>query len=506
MGEQRSFPFAPFKQSQRAKHFQRREKVFGQFFTPANLAAWMVEVVATLLPNHNAALDPACGDGAFLLPLLRKGFSEVWGIDLDTDLLSECRQRCSDGRLILRHGNALKMLFELQGKFDAVVTNPPFSAKYGRVTDPLLLHSFELGRGRSSEALEVLFLELCVRALRDEGILAIILPEGIFANLPMRRVRTWICRHATPIAVISLSRNFFAAKSCVLIARKSPSTANAQVLLAHAETDDDLRTIAQDLLLGKGVRRPIFELLDNMAPLHHLNSLSHPCAFPLRPLEDFLKEMRCGSTLYGDQRKFAQSGIPFISAKTVTPFGIDLKRDGRFVEEGSPMDKPQARTFVGDVLFVRVGVGCIGRVAVVLRDDETGVADDYIYILRFKPDMLPEFFALYAQTHFFRQQLEKFKRGTGTATVPQKALRQILVPVVPLIVQQRFAQAYRNLHDRFRQGQIPDNELHNLVAQLERLLEGILSVHNAMSSLLSRPKQVGKNSLASSCIGANIRY
>jgi len=432
----------------------------------------MVEVVATLLPRHTAALDPACGDGAFLLPLLQKGFSEVWGVDLDVDLLNECRQRCSDGRLTLKHGNALKMLFELQGKFDAIVTNPPFSAKYGRVTDPLLLRSFELGRGRASEAIEVLFLELCVRALRDEGVLAIILPEGIFANLPMQRVRAWICRHTTPLAVVSLSRNFFPAKSCILIARKLPSTANAQVLLAHVETDDDLQTIAQDLLHGKGVRRPVFELLENMAPLHHLNSLSQPCAFPLRPLGDFLTETRCGSTLYGAQRKFAQSGIPFVSAKTVTPFGIDLKRDGRFVEEGSPMDKLQARTRIGDVLFVRVGVGCIGRVAVVLCDDETGVADDYIYILRFKPDMLPEFFALYAQTHFFRQQLEKVKRGTGTVTVPQKALRQILVPVVPLPVQQKFAQAYRDLHDRFRQGQTPDNELHNLVAQLERLLEG----------------------------------
>ena len=69
-GEQRSFPFAPFKQSQREKHFQRRKKIFGQFFTPARLAAWMVEVVATLLPRQTAALDPACGDGAFLLSIL----------------------------------------------------------------------------------------------------------------------------------------------------------------------------------------------------------------------------------------------------------------------------------------------------------------------------------------------------------------------------------------------------------------------------------------------------
>jgi hypothetical protein len=39
MGKQLTFPFAPFKQSQRAKHFQRRKKVFGQFFTPANFGA-----------------------------------------------------------------------------------------------------------------------------------------------------------------------------------------------------------------------------------------------------------------------------------------------------------------------------------------------------------------------------------------------------------------------------------------------------------------------------------
>jgi type I restriction enzyme M protein len=192
----------------------------------------------------------------------------------------------------------------------------------------------------------------------------------------------------------------------------------------------------------------------------------------MRPLGELLSEIRCGSTLYGTQRRFASSGIPFVSAKTVTPFGVDLKRDGRFVAKGSPMDKPQARTRVGDVLFVRVGVGCIGRVAVVLHDDETGVADDYLYILRFKPALLPEFFALYAQTHFFRQQLERLKRGTGTVTVPQQLLRQILVPIPPMEIQQRFATVYRAICERFRQGQTPDEELRKLVMELERVLEG----------------------------------
>jgi type I restriction enzyme M protein len=465
-GEQNCLPFPVRANAQRERHFQRREKVLGQFFTPPALAAWMVEIATAFALRRDAALDPACGDGAFLFPLCQKGFHEVWGIDVDATVLPTCQAR-------LLVGDALKLLPSLRDRFDVVVTNPPFSAKYGRVTNPKTLQSFELGRGRRSEAIEVLFLELCVHALRDGGVLAIILPEGIFANLPMQRVRQWLLRHATPLAVISLSRHFFAAKTCVLFARKAPAPPDATVLFAHVETETDLPEIAQALLTNQPApsvcRKPV---QDNLSPLWHLNEVSLSCVFPMRPLGELLSEIRCGSTLYGTQRRFASSGIPFVSAKTVTPFGVDLKRDGRFVAKGSPMDKPQARTRVGDVLFVRVGVGCIGRVAVVLHDDETGVADDYLYILRFKPALLPEFFALYAQTHFFRQQLERLKRGTGTVTVPQQLLLQILVPIPPMEIQQRFATVYRAICERFRQGQTPDEELRKLVMELERVLEG----------------------------------
>lgn len=454
---------------QKDKHFERREKVLGQFFTPSSLASWMVEFAISFLDNCEAALDPACGDGAFLQPMLAAGFKRVVGVDVDEKVLRACVNRCeSDGRLHLRLANALWLLKELEGQFDLVVTNPPFSAKYGRVTDAALLRLYELGRGRNSEAAEVLFLELCVRSLRNGGMLAIVLPEGIFANLPQRRIREWLTRHTTPIAIVSLSRNFFAAKSCVLFARKEPSPPDTIVLLAHAESENDLSTIGR-----KGVRKTVAEILDDMSPLHHLAQPDLRCVFPMKPLKAVLQDMRGGSTEYGSQRQFAERGIPFVSAKTVTPFGIDLKRDGRFVAKGSAMDKPQARTRVGDVVFVRVGVGCIGRAAVVLHDDETGVADDYLYILRFRSDqMLPEFFALLTQTQFFKQQLERCKRGTGTVTVPQRLLREILVPIPPTSVQQIFAHAYRQIHERYRSGLAMVSELETLVSKLEQVLRG----------------------------------
>ena len=34
---------------QRDRHFRRRRKVFGQFFTPSRLAAWMVETAVAVL-------------------------------------------------------------------------------------------------------------------------------------------------------------------------------------------------------------------------------------------------------------------------------------------------------------------------------------------------------------------------------------------------------------------------------------------------------------------------
>lgn len=454
---------------QRDRHFERREKVLGQFFTPPNLAEWMVKFATSLLDCHELALDPACGDGVFLKPMLEGHFKRVIGIDVDEEVLWECKKRCGNyERLQLRCANALWLLPELEGRFDLVATNPPFSAKYGRVTEPKLLRRFELGAGRNSEATEVLFLELCVRALRENGVLAVVLPEGIFANLPQKRVREWLIRHVTPIAIVSLSRSFFAAKSCVLIARRKPASLGEHVLLFHAETDSDLSEIEE-----AGVKKQVANLLDDMSPLHHLSNPDLRCVFPLQPLKALLREMRGGSAEYGARRQFAESGVPFVSAKTVTPFGIDLNRDGRFVPKGSTMDKPQARTKVGDVVFVRVGVGCIGRTAVVFHDDETGVADDYLYILRFRDELLlPEFFALLTQTKFFKQQLERCKRGTGTVTVPQRLLREILVPVPPKSIQQRFADAYRQLHECYRNGGATACELETLVAKLERVLIG----------------------------------
>ncbi|WP_322801113.1 N-6 DNA methylase [Thermoflexus sp.] len=459
---------------QRDRHFRRRRKVFGQFFTPPRLATWVVETALPLLRRRESMLDPACGDGAFLEPACSLGFREIVGIEVDPEVWAAAGRRLEGTPGVsLRLGDALDWVEELEGRFDLVATNPPFSAKYGRVKEASKLQRFTLGAGRRSEAVEALFLELCVRALREGGVLAVVLPEGLFANLPYRRVREWLLRHVRPLAVISLSRRFFPAKSCVLIACKEPADPSRAVFLAHVEDEEDLSRVSRQLQEGSGLWKPVEALIDDMAPLHHLTPLAWPTVFPLRPLKELLWEIRGGHAKYGAQRRFAGSGIPFLSAKTVTPFGIDPRRDGRYIAPGSPMDHPGARVRKGDVLFVRVGVGCIGRAAAVLEEDEEGLADDYIYIIRLRTDMMrPEFFALLTQTAFFQQALRRIWRGTGTVTVPQRLLRELWIPVPPLPAQEPFVAAYRALHRRAREGLAGMEELQAIIARLEAMLEG----------------------------------
>jgi type I restriction enzyme M protein len=330
-----------------------------------------------------------------------------------------------------------------------------------------------------------------VRIAKPGGLIAIILPEGIFAALPMQPVRDYILSLLLPLAVISLSRRFFPAKTSILIARKerphSARHASWPVFLAIADREDDLNELLELYADGghkdSALWKPLQALQKNMSVGSHLpmpDVLEEiDPSIPLIPLSQLLESIRTGRTEYGPRRQFTSSGIRFIGASAVTPLGLDFQRAGhRFIQPSGPMYKRSAHTQVGDVLFVRVGVGCAGRVAAVLNDEECGVADDYIYIMRFKEGILPGYFALYAATRFFKAQIERLKRGVGTVNIPQNALKTVRVPVPTRAVQERFDQLYRRLHDQAvgarsmvaRQKAL--DALAETVTELEALLQG----------------------------------
>jgi len=129
-----------------------------------------------------------------------------------------------------------------EGKFDIVVTHPPFNIKQ-KVTNPEILTQYELGRKWSydrptsrwvkksdlikEQFIEVLFLERCFQLLKNYGRMAIILPEEILASGLLGYVRQWIVENLRVLAVISLPHPTFIAygfkaRAFVLVGQKIP--------------------------------------------------------------------------------------------------------------------------------------------------------------------------------------------------------------------------------------------------------------------------------------------
>lgn len=410
-----------YKSNQANKHFSREEKILGQFFTPPEVAEFIVSFALNYISTKRSACDPACGDGVFLSSLINHGL-EPLGIDIDKDVITLLSE---DIKKYVRIENGLTSSEEK--KFDLVVGNPPFSSKYGRVQGDIL-KKFELGEQTSSQAIEILFLEKFIKLCSKDGVIGVILPHGIFSDLRLSYVRRYIRDRLSIIAVISLPRNIFrsngnktSSKTCILIGKKDIIPHNRKIVFASIDSIDEL--------LKKDIKRKT-----NASP----NEFLYPEFYleknqildGLPKLKEFKVEIIQGSTKYGEKRSFFTTGIPFISAKTVTSLGIDFSRDKKFIKSGSIMDNKKAHVDIGDVVFVRVGVGCIGRTAVITKEDEKGIADDWTYIFRVKDNRISSFYlALWLQTPIIQKEIRRLARGVGTMTIPITLVKELPIPI-----------------------------------------------------------------------------
>jgi len=203
-------------------------------------------------------------------------------------------------------------------------------------------------------------------------------------------------------AIFSLPRSIFrngktTSKTCILIGKKAKSTERSKILFGILEDIKSKRFSKSTLTFSDEFLYSEFYLDRN------------PILNGLPKIKDFSIEIKQGRTRYGKERKFTEKGIPFISAKTVTPYGIDFSKDKKFVQPNSPMDYKNAYVDIGDIVFVRVGIGCIGRATVITSEKEKGIADDWIYILRVKDDRLSPYYL--ANSHNPTRNKETGKRS-----------------------------------------------------------------------------------------------
>ena len=130
------------------------------------------------------------------------------------------------------------------GKFDIVLTNPPFGGK-AIVDDPHILARYELSNydsanGRSFLPAEQLFVEAALKFfLKPGGRLAIVLPDSILNNPGLLFIRSWLLGRARAIATVDLPKETFAT---------SGGVPNPSVLVVKKLTSNEIKLAAANAL------------------------------------------------------------------------------------------------------------------------------------------------------------------------------------------------------------------------------------------------------------------
>ncbi|MGB2709920.1 MAG: N-6 DNA methylase [Conexibacter sp.] len=410
----------------------------GQFFTPRTLVRAMVEVVAPK-PDEDV-LDPACGTGGFLLEVIRywaehdaRPSGHLRGVDKDAGL---ARLAAAVLRLAYRGGADVLARNSLDPaasavepeSVDVVLTNPPFGARIG-ITDASILQSYDFGHRWREDATgweredalveaqdpQVLFLELCVKALRPGGRLGIVLPEGLFGNRKTGYIWDWLRARGAVDALLDCPRTTFQpgtdTKTNVLFFRKEAAAAKAAVPVAVALNcghdrrgrttsangkpfPDDFREIAADFAKSASRRRwwhsatlsePYYLVPRFYAPQEAREqsevALTRGARHAtLRELADaglvtVRKGIEVGSEAYGT------GPVPFVRTSDIANFEITI--DPTKCVDEAIYDQVAAGLALtaGDVLMVVDGRYKIGATALLTRNNVKCIVQSHFRIL-----------------------------------------------------------------------------------------------------------------------------
>ena len=110
---------------------------------------------------------------------------------------------------------------DVNGQFDLILTNPPFSVELDNDTKKTIKHDFMFGEKKNSENL---FIERWYQLLRENGRVAAVLPESVFDTTENKYIRLFLYKYFKIKAVVSLPQSAFepytSTKTSILFAQK----------------------------------------------------------------------------------------------------------------------------------------------------------------------------------------------------------------------------------------------------------------------------------------------
>lgn len=210
-------------------------KKAGEFYTPQQVSTILAKIVTSNKSRLKNVYDPTCGSGSLLLRVAKEvdkvdGF---YGQEMNRTTYNLARMNMILHDVHYRHfdikqEDTLQYPQHKDQRFEAIVANPPFSAKWKGKDNPLFLTDdrfSQYGKLAPNTKADFAFVQHMIYHLADNGTMACVLPHGVlFRGAAEGHIRQYIIEKLNCLdAVIGLPANIFYGTSiptCILVMSK----------------------------------------------------------------------------------------------------------------------------------------------------------------------------------------------------------------------------------------------------------------------------------------------
>lgn len=375
---------------------ERREKKCrrstGQFYTPENLAARLVKMAEP--GDTGDILDPACGDGSFLMAMaahLQREHPQISQIGADEVVIGRfvrtpaphrysaihaLREEATPTKQSLRHAGFLNRIhgydIDLQAlficltrlicafpgcgwpvlekrdflleppaqKFSVIIGNPPYRVNLDNSFKDRLLELYQTGEGEKD--LYTFFIEGSLRALRPSGRLIMLTSHTYLVNHQCRRIRHFVFADNLVRSLFMLPERFFSQAPGVLPvvvivdATRSEVPYQLTVHTAYSEADGWRQHYVAEAATfeeSSGLRRAIVpaELKHVFAKMNECARLGESCRVGVGIQESLKREGKVSR--YVCANALTESHRPVLRGRELAPFKINW--EGNYIDYGS---------------------------------------------------------------------------------------------------------------------------------------------------------------------------
>lgn len=211
-------------------------KKAGEFYTPQEVSQVLARIVTNGKTELKTVYDPTCGSGSLLLRIARYAkVDQFFGQEMNNTTYNLARMNMilhdvNYADFNIRQDDTLEHPQHTEHRFEAVVANPPFSAKWSANPIHLSDERFaQYGRLAPAGKADYAFIQHMLYQLDDSGTMAVVMPHGVlFRGAAEGHIRKFLIEQKNYLdAVIGLPPNLFFGTSipaCIVVFKKCRQT------------------------------------------------------------------------------------------------------------------------------------------------------------------------------------------------------------------------------------------------------------------------------------------